>query len=282
MRRPILRRFVLSDFGLAQLVRSVSVGALSRIKFLLSRRSRQPGQAARRFFEDARGKEKQYEIIDMGQGIYQCFLEALPADVSIYQSAEARVLELGCGDLNFLHHLTRTNAPPSRYLGIDIVPPSPKAKEILKSGWEFEAADLEQVQIACPFEPNLVIACNALCYLERPLSVVHQAARIISRGGFFLIFDPIPSIFWETYFRPHASGGGPSRWSFGLVSRALEGWRRGHEGVHLHLRAPGMFNSELERAGLSHSGDYLLHAIRIGGKAHWPVAYLSIFTKRGV
>jgi SAM-dependent methyltransferase len=280
MTGPILGRFVLRDFGWVQLVRSVTVGMLSRVKFLVSRRSREPGQAARRFFEDARGKEKQYEIIDMGQGIYQGFLEALPAKVPIYLSSDARVLELGCGDLNFLHHLVRANAPPSRYLGLDVVPPSEKAKEILKSEWTFQAVDLEHVQIDCPFKPNLVIACNTVCYLGRPLRVIRQAADKLSEGGFFLIFDPVPSIFWETYFRPHRSGEGTARWPLSLIAQLLGGWRTGREGVHLHLRPLGTFNSELEGANLRHEGDYLLHAIQVAGKPRWPIAYLSVFAKQ--
>jgi len=234
------------------LLRSLAVGTASRFRSLFAPQGLTPAIAVRRFYEQARGNEEQYEIIDLGQGAYRGLLEGLSSDAPPFRARDARVLDLGCGDLHLLHHLCQTSARPARYHGIDILPPSVASSRLLNEDLTFQSGDLGNLQVNCPFAANLAITCNALCYVQHPQNILRQAAENLTVGGYAIVIEPIPSLFWENYFN----------------------------GIHLHFRPRGSFNAFLAELGVAHKGDYILYAVRIFGRPCWPVAYLSIFAKQ--
>lgn len=253
MNDTILQRVVIEDFSPMRLFRSVIDGLTSRAKSTVSRPAVSSAEAVRLFYEIARGNEPDHDIIDMSQGTYRGFLDLLPEDVSTYLNPRARVLDLGCGNLSFLHHLNNRSVPPLDYYGVDILPPSDTAAKILRPRWVFQQGDMGLIKLECPFAPNLVLACNSFCYLEDPNPLIRQAANALTDGGSFVLIEPVPSLFWETYF----------------------------SGVHLHLRKRGAHNAIMAERRLVHRGDYVLYALRFGDRPVWPVAYLSIFSKMG-
>jgi hypothetical protein len=129
--------------------------------------------------------------------------------------------------------------------------PSEKARRLANSQYGFETLDLEDASFSPPFKPNLVFSSNALCYLRSPEIVLKRAVSLLEAGGFLVLIEPLPSLFWETYF----------------------------SGIHLNLRPRGALRPVLEGLGMTFVGDHLLYAFRVAGQHLWPIACLTIFRR---
>lgn len=142
-----------------------------------------------------------------------------------------RILDLGCGDGDLAVDLAQRGA---RVTGIDTstaMIAAARARAV-SAGTEIEfhvaaAQDL-------PFPPaqfDAVVAVTVLCFVDDPLPVFHEAARVLRPGGRFVI-------------------GELGKWNSWAAARRLRGWlgsplwRRGR------FRTPGELHSLAEAAGL--------------------------------
>ncbi len=247
--RQPLQQSVLEDVTLRSLAWSVTLALVSRLRAIFAPRSATAAKPVERFYRDARGQEEKYEIVDLARSPYRRLLDGLSLHVPSFLAPSAKILDLGCGDLHLLHHLDRQAARPAAYWGVDVLAPSEQARRLQGPRYGFETLDLQLATFAPPFAPNIVFSSNALCYVREPAPILERAVSLLEPGGSIVLLEPLPSLFWETYFR----------------------------GIHLQLRPRGYMQPILENLGLKHVGDHVLYALRVGSIPVWPVAYLTVF-----
>lgn len=247
----ILERVLLDGLTPTGVLWSIFLALVSRVRAPLARTPSGGSNSVETFYRNARGREEEYEIVDLSRGPYRQLLANLTRCVPVYLHSSAKILDLGCGDLHLLHHLERSAALPFSYWGVDILAPSTKARRLLGSSYGFETLDLETTAFTPPFVPNLIFSSNALCYVRQHDAVLKRAAQLVEKDGFVVLIEPLPSLFWETYF----------------------------SGVHLTLRRRGALRPIMEGAGMTYVGDHLLYAFRVANWWFWPVSYLTIFRK---
>lgn len=248
---PLLRQSVLEKLTFSEVLRSLGLALVSRARAPFARRSAIASAPVAAFYQSARGQEEKYEIVDLSRGSYRRLLDDLDQFAPIFLTSTAKILDLGSGDLHLLHHLERHGALPEAYWGVDILAPSKMARRLVNSKYGFETLDLQEANFSPPFKPNLVFSSNTLCYLRSPDIVLARAVSLLEAGGFLVIIEPLPSLFWENYF----------------------------SGIHLNLRPRGALRPAIERMGVTFVGDHLLYAFYIAGQHLWPVACLSIFRR---
>jgi SAM-dependent methyltransferase len=171
--------------------------------------------------------------------------------VPVFGSNAARILDIGCGDLVLLRKLTSDYSRPETYFGVDLLPPvTANVEAMAPSG--FVEGDVCHVKLPEGLKVNLVFSSNTLCYVPDLLPLMANIGPCLSDGGYWIVIEPFPSLFWETYF----------------------------EGITLELRRPESLGAKLREGGWTEIGRSILFLRKIGPIGVWPVSYLSAYSRR--
>jgi SAM-dependent methyltransferase len=139
-------------------------------------------------------------IVDAVSPEYRALLRHLFLRGKLSGRSLFKILDLGCGSLSLPRLLNQLNISFDAYLGIDLVITPPELETASMLNLKLREVDLLAGTLQLCHQFDLLVGINLLSYIENVDDVLANVRTAHTPQAFFLIIEPYPSLFWETWF----------------------------------------------------------------------------------
>jgi ubiquinone/menaquinone biosynthesis C-methylase UbiE len=108
-------------------------------------------------------------------------------EISRMIPANARVLDVGCGNGFIAHHLAATAR--ATVIGIDLAPTT-------EATIDYRQFDGSQLPIG-DGSVDTVLLCYILHHAQDPGMLMNELCRVLTRGGLAVVYEDIPEAWWD-------------------------------------------------------------------------------------